>query len=1197
MIGKMAMVIAPLVLLLVTTALIGYVKLRHSAISLERFKDPIERGIAEGLGGVKSAIDEAVLTLTDSGALELQLKNLELSEPDGDSVVTVPVASVDLDLRSLLMLSVVPKRVYLIGPRLNVSYSDSKGVALTIATGERLPEAEASSAAAPAADVEPSKQSQQPRASPFGVASGRSVSAGRLKLDVVRWLNDSAAKARSGEVSGAGLREIGVRNATVLLDYEGRKSQWQVVEATVDLEHRKQRSVLSGSARFAGEKGPWALSLRSETRPSRDSVDVSVNVRDMVPAVIARAIPDLAALERFEMPMALDMAAELSGTGDVRSAKLDLALDAARAGSADAPGSPVSVEAGLIQLVYDASRREIALKPSTLRSGESHITLSGYATTVMGVSGRPQWRYDIKSDGGELATGAKGETAKIDSFTAGGVVVPETGEFRLDGASLAAGEAKLSLAGVIEPGPQGAVSRFEGRMGAMPIQGLKLLWPAGIAPDVRKQLLSSVTRGRILSGTMRMGNDPGSPQPGSERTSASLELADLSIATAAGAPPVDVPRALVRIENSSAEVTVPEATITAGPQKTISLKGGRFTAVDVSGSGPVGELEFRLNSTVPAMLAIAAHPNLKLLGDNALPLVEGVDGKVEGTIKVNAPLSTPNAQPKVEGKVRLSEVRLLKPVGAVNVQGGTLDISMSEQAIDTQGDLLLNGVIAKLAWQYIFDAQPDKQPPMRITARLDNSDRNQLGLDVNHVVQGDVPIEVSVTLGAGGAPATHVRADLTGAELYFRDAAWKKPPGRSAFLDFDVKTGTAHPIELQNLKIAGDNIAIEGWAAIDKNNDMSEFYFPDFSLNVISRLEVRGTLGTDKVWRIKAKGPTYDAREFFSSIFSLGSANENRIRPLRPAAGMDVEADIANVLGHNEVSLRNTKLRVSERADKLTALSAEGLLDGEKPVLAILKRDASSNRVMFAESADAGRAFKLAGFYKNLIGGRVRLEVNLEGRGAAEKSGVLWVENFRVLGDPVVTEVIASASGSGSSDKQRVVREVYDFDRMRVPFAAGHDQFVLEDSYLRGPIVGATIKGKVDFASSRVDLGGTYIPLQGINSALCAIPLLGAIITGPKCEGVVGITYAIQGPMSRPQVLVNPLSMFTPGILREIMQMTDPNLKVQARESKGSKVPAQQRTGNSSSEPVRAKSDTRPAERANSQPIDGWTSQTTPNRR
>src|SRR5690606_12586876 len=108
------------------------------------------------------------------------------------------------------------------------------------------------------------------------------------------------------------------------------------------------------------------------------------------------------------------------------------------------------------------------------------------------------------------------------------------------------------------------------------------------------------------------------------------------------------------------------------------------------------------------------------------------------------------------------------------------------------------------------------------------------------------------------------------------------------------------------------------------------------------------------------------------------------------------------------------------------------------------------------------------------------------------------------LGDPVVAEVFSGANdsrpaidGPSGRRQRKVVREVFDFNLMRVPFSVGYGQFVMSDSQLRGPMLGASIRGKVDFKMRRVNLGGTYVPLQGLNSALCEIPIFGQIITGP----------------------------------------------------------------------------------------------------
>ncbi len=115
---------------------------------------------------------------------------------------------------------------------------------------------------------------------------------------------------------------------------------------------------------------------------------------------------------------------------------------------------------------------------------------------------------------------------------------------------------------------------------------------------------------------------------------------------------------------------------------------------------------------------------------------------------------------------------------------------------------------------------------------------------------------------------------------------------------------------------------------------------------------------------------------------------------------------------------------------------------------------------------------------------------------------------------------------------------------MRAPFSVGHGQFVIEDADLRGPVLGVVLKGKADFRASSIDLGGTYVPLQGLNSAIGQFPILGQLLAGPRGEGVLGMTFAIQGPMARPQVIVNPVSIGLPGILREMMQMTNPTPRV-----------------------------------------------------
>ena len=65
-------------------------------------------------------------------------------------------------------------------------------------------------------------------------------------------------------------------------------------------------------------------------------------------------------------------------------------------------------------------------------------------------------------------------------------------------------------------------------------------------------------------------------------------------------------------------------------------------------------------------------------------------------------------------------------------------------------------------------------------------------------------------------------------------------------------------------------------------------------------------------------------------------------------------------------------------------------------------------RRLLVNSADAGRVDEAVDFYPNMQGGRMRLEDQISTAPGGE-TGTLWVENFKVLGDPIVSEVVSSA--------------------------------------------------------------------------------------------------------------------------------------------------------------------------------------------
>jgi hypothetical protein len=290
------------------------------------------------------------------------------------------------------------------------------------------------------------------------------------------------------------------------------------------------------------------------------------------------------------------------------------------------------------------------------------------------------------------------------------------------------------------------------------------------------------------------------------------------------------------------------------------------------------------------------------------------------------------------------------------------------------------------------------------------------------------------------------------------------------------------------------------------------------------------------MWKVNVKGRSYDGRRFFRSLFSAGQVAEDQPQMPQDAMGVEIEAEIDKVIGFFNTTLNNVKLSAERRDNKLQALELHGQLNGTRPLAARIASQKGQPRQILADATDAGDAFRLVGFYPSARGGEVSLQVDLDSKAAGEKYGMLYARNFSISEDQVVEEVLSSSEqAAGRKPKQQNTNQLR-FDRMRVPFSVGNGQFTLHDAAINGPVLGATLRGAIDFQRERINLSGTNVPLYGINGLLEDIPIISQIFIGRKGEGMFGITFAVKGPTSRPDVLVNPMSVVAPGFLRQLFE-------------------------------------------------------------
>lgn len=209
----------PVVLLVLFSVGLLYFRLLQGPVSLNFLVKSVEQGINAELTGLEAAIDDIVVTLTDNGALEFRLENLQFSERDGDLVVAAPQAAMELNYAAFWSLQATPSRVELIEPRLFLFYSEEAGLSLKFSPGgsadlpSNLSDSIIAPSPVPARRLWPGADTIAASAQP----SGQTV-------DFASIVELASERARRGDGATSYLREIGLRDATVVLDTGGQAS-------------------------------------------------------------------------------------------------------------------------------------------------------------------------------------------------------------------------------------------------------------------------------------------------------------------------------------------------------------------------------------------------------------------------------------------------------------------------------------------------------------------------------------------------------------------------------------------------------------------------------------------------------------------------------------------------------------------------------------------------------------------------------------------------------------------------------------------------------------------------------------------------------------------------------------------------------------------------------------------------------------
>lgn len=1114
-------------------------QLSKGDISVSFLTAPIERVVNAQLDGYAVAIGDTVLEKTDSAAgVSLRLKSLRLRDAGGTLIAEAPKAAIGLKLMPLMFGRVVAGSIDLIGPRLAVNYEPGGRIAVSLAgpapkaaAAEMRPGLDAPAASAPA----PASSAQQ------GIRFIKAVLAGEGRDELT------------------GLDAIGIRQATLVLVHERLGRRWEISNGSFVVTRRNGDLHVRAGADIGFADETVGVRAQAILSPRDGGLHIAGRIDDLVPRFLGQGVEPLAALQAFDLPVSASFTGDLGDDGMLNAATFHALLGAGRLLPPGAAGRGILIDEGALQLSYDAASRVIRVETAELAAGGTRIALTGRITGPADpLQADPaeanSWRYVLEARDVQLgAPDLEAPPLRVERIGVAGSYDIATGTLRLERGELAAGAAALVLSGTVSPGEESPAIDMSGTFQPMPVRALKAVWPVFAAPGARDWVAANVRSGEVTGGAFSARFPAGLLArigAGGSIPDAALRLEfgfrNLAASYLGAMPLIRGAAGRARIVGDRFTVDVDQAYVDLASGDRLTLSGGRFLVPRIADPVPLGEITVNVSGGVAGLLELLDHEPLGYPGRIGISPA-AFSGRGEVALRLELPLVNDVLleQVRIDAEAELSKLAGKRVFNGRDVADGVLLVTVKDETLSAEGEVLVEGRPAGVVWRLPFEESKADPARFFVTMTLGDEERRKFGLDFPYLtgpVRFQFAPEGSPGKGRGGTP-TRILADLKMATVARTPFGWDKPAGVPGDLSFVASKRRGGGYVLDKFALDSDGTKIRGRIAVAADGAVETVRLSDFNLQPGDEMALSADRVSEREWQVVMKGKVFDARGLIDGLMSL---NEQAAADADPAAGdrrIVLDAELDRVLGHDGTQLAGARARLVSAGGRISRLDIAGRLEGRANFRAVMaEMGGSGGRDLRVDADDAGAAFRFSGLYRRVQGGTLRLEMRLPAEAGAATTGLLTASDFRIQDEPVLATINQAAIRRAQPGRAQTGGTR--FDRLRMPFERRPGLFKLGESVVRGPSVGATIGGTIDFANRRMALEGTFIPAYLLNNLLSRVPVLGQILIGGQDEGLVALAFAVTGPTSDPQVTVNPLSVVTPGILRKIFNFGQPPVDV-----------------------------------------------------
>lgn len=660
---------------------------------------------------------------------------------------------------------------------------------------------------------------------------------------------------------------------------------------------------------------------------------------------------------------------------------------------------------------------------------------------------------------------------------------------------------------------------------------LKRVWPAFLASESRDWFVKNVVGGRIKASSMRYSfpvgtlGEPGENKP-LPKNSMSIDITGVDVQVKAldtMAPITLAGDTKLTMRDSDVTISADGATLPTS-KGDIVIANAAFVISSDDPAEAIYEISGDITGGIPALVALAKEQQPDALKQAAVPFDLGaLGGKLSLSLVATIVMDKATNKNKsldyvINGVVQ--DFGSTVPLEGHSIQNGQLTFVASQAGYRLSGQAEVDGLSADV----VIDGKLEKDaaPNMLLSATLDPADFKKLGFDASAFLKGPITF-VAKPMPDG---SIQLAVDLQKAALTIKDLGIAKAAGVPGKAQAQIKQ-TGDVFDVSMIDIGFGTVQIEGSLGFDVKNGLQSAEFTSFALSPGDQAQLSLT-PIRNGYQVRLRGDQLDLKPMLQRFFSLSGDSTGGPQATAVDQTIAVDLELKRALGFYKTTAFNVNLDLVLRGADLQRVNLQANLGGNRSV-SVTTNPTPDGKVMSVAFNDLGTLLRLMNVYPNVEGGEGSLVVETI-KDQKIDEGRFVLRNFAFVNESNVAQIL----GNHTESKQMIARgNKLEFKSAEADFVRRSDRVEISDAVLAGATVGGTARGFIYTDKRQYDLTGTYVPLFGLNNAFSK--LLGPL-AGRDGEGLFGVTFAVRGPLDKPDFKINPMSALVPGAFRRMFE-------------------------------------------------------------